>query len=174
MPSTQEIAKEKRITWNEACYLQELQQGKNIIDSAARVADQGQLERLVLSSLADAKKASKGKYTWVYHFDGKAHFVQYLEEQAKSSPQYQTLFEKTSYLQVGNYLDNWSKNPIFAPKKVGSSQSLLIYVLQAPRMTTAQLFSDTSRQIYQRKPVCTQHHLCTRQLILVHSLKLSF
>lgn len=120
MPSTQKIAQEKGITWNEACYLQEVQHGKNIIDAAVEAAYEGQLERLVLSSLADAKKASKGKYTWVYHFDSKAHFVQYLEEQGKVSPHYHALLEKTSYVQIGNYLDNWTKNPIFTPKKVNT------------------------------------------------------
>jgi hypothetical protein len=87
-PSTQEIATAKGITWNEACYLQEVQQGKNIIDAAAEVAEKGILERLVLSSLSDDRKASKGKYTWVYHFDSKAAFVQYLEAQAQESPRY--------------------------------------------------------------------------------------
>jgi hypothetical protein len=116
--STQVLAKNKSITWNEACYLQELQQGKNLIDAAAAVAQDGKLERFVLSSLSDARKASQGKYTWVYHFDSKAHFVQYLSDRAKEDSVYRALAEKTSYVHVGNYLDNWKKNPIFAPKKV--------------------------------------------------------
>ena len=119
-PSTQELVKSQGITWNVACYLQEVQQGKNIIDAASRVVGQGQLERMVYSSLSDAKKASKGKYSWVYHFDGKAHVVQYLESKARDDDQYRLLFNKTSYVQMGNYLDNWNKNPIFNPKKVGN------------------------------------------------------
>ncbi|KAH8898124.1 putative hscarg dehydrogenase [Thozetella sp. PMI_491] len=117
-PSTQELAKSKGITWNEACYLQELEHGKNIIDAASQVVANGKLERLVLSTLSDAKKASKGKYTWVYHFDAKARFVQYLEEKAQEDQPYKLLHEKTSYVQIGNYLDNWMKNPIFTPQKV--------------------------------------------------------
>ena len=115
---THELAQSQNITWNEACYRLELQQGINLIDAAAKVAQDGVLERLVLSTLSDAKRASKGKYTWVYHDDGKAHFVQYLEKKAQSEPEYRQLFERTSYVQVGSYLDNWKMNPIFAPQKV--------------------------------------------------------
>lgn len=120
--STQKLAQAKGITWNEACYLQEVQQGKNIIDAAAHVAQSGTLERMVLSTLSDAKRASGGKYTWVYHFDSKAHFVNYLKDRALHEATYQALYEKTSYVQIGNYLDNWNKNPILAPKKVSSTR----------------------------------------------------
>jgi len=122
LPSTQEIAKAKGITWNEACYLQELQQGKNIIDAAASIMKQEKLERVVLSSLSDARKASKGKYTWVYHFDSKAHFVQYLEQKSEGFSEYKALFEKTSYVQIGYYLDNWKSDPILTPEKVSVYQ----------------------------------------------------
>ena len=115
---TKELVELKGITWNEACYELEVQQGINIIDAAVQSAKQCQLDRLVLSSLCDARKASKGKYMWVYHFDSKARFVQYLEEKARDDPYYRALLEKTSYVQMGFYLDNWMKNPIFAPKKV--------------------------------------------------------
>lgn len=121
-PKTHELAKEKGITWNEVCYLRELQHGKNVIDAAAVVLSHpgSKLERLVLSSLADVRKASKGKYTWAYHFDSKAHYVKYLEDKAATDPAYQALFEKTSYVQMGYYLDNWQipNNPILSPRKV--------------------------------------------------------
>ena len=65
-------------TMNEFCYDLEVQQGKNIAQAAAKVEG---LERLVYSSLSDAKKWSKGKYTWVYHFDGKAKAVEYIKEE---------------------------------------------------------------------------------------------
>lgn len=121
-PSTHEMAKAEGITWNEACYRQELQQGKNIIDAAAQVVGEGKLERFVFSSLSDAKKTSKGKYSWVYHFDSKAHVLDYLKEKAKGESTYKALSEKTSDVQIGFYLDNWSKNPILAPKKVSQSK----------------------------------------------------
>lgn len=119
--STQKLAQAKGISWNEACYLQEVQQGKNIIDAAAHVAQHGPLERMVLSTLSDARRASAGKYTWVYHFDSKAHFVEYLKDRALHEATYQALYDKTSYVQIGNYLDNWKKNPILAPKRVSST-----------------------------------------------------
>jgi hypothetical protein len=113
-------------TWNEACFLREFQQGKNIIDAAAQVVassivEQGmpQLERLVLSSLSNARKASDGKYTWVYHFDSKAQFVKYLELKAgEGGLIYQALLSRTSFVQMGYYLDNWKMNPFFMPRKV--------------------------------------------------------
>lgn len=57
--STQEIARSKGITWNEASYLQEVEQGKNIIDAATHVMEDGILEKMVYSSLSDVKKSSK-------------------------------------------------------------------------------------------------------------------
>lgn len=122
-PKTHALAEEKKITWNEAACLLEIQQGKNIIDAAVRCVSQGgdnpALERLVLSTLCNVRKASGGKYTWVYHFDGKAQFVEYLKDMAGKDADYRKLFDKTSYLQMGNYLDNWKKNPIFTPQRVG-------------------------------------------------------
>ena len=47
---------------------QETQQLKGLIDTAAKVPT---LERFILSSLSNATKWSKGKYTHVYHFDSK-------------------------------------------------------------------------------------------------------
>ena len=117
-PETHSLASAQGITWNEVCYHREVQQGKNVVDAAAKAASFEGFERLVMSSLCDAKKSSGGKYTWVYHFDGKAHVVQYINETAQSDPRYQALLKRTSYVQIGNYLDNWKKKPIFAPQKV--------------------------------------------------------
>ena len=119
-PKTHQLAAAQNITWNEACYLQELQQGKNIIDAAAAVAASidGKFDRLVLSSLADVKKVSAGKYTWAYHFDSKAHYVQYLKDKAETDPAYKALLEKTSYLQIGYYMDYWKITPVLTPRKV--------------------------------------------------------
>lgn len=106
-----------RTTWNEACSLREFQQGKNIIDATAQTAPQ--LDRLVLSSLIDARKGSSGKYTWVWHFDSKAQFAKYLASKSgEGASNYQTLLGKTSSVQIGYYLDNWKINPFYIPKKV--------------------------------------------------------
>ncbi|MCJ1450087.1 hypothetical protein MMC28_000416 [Mycoblastus sanguinarius] len=95
-------------TMNEFCYDLEVQQGKNIAQAAAKVEG---LERLVYSSLSDAKKWSKGKYTWVYHFDGKAKAVEYIKEELPE------LAKKMSVLLVGLYMTHWQAAPFLAPQK---------------------------------------------------------
>ncbi|KEF60563.1 uncharacterized protein A1O9_02124 [Exophiala aquamarina CBS 119918] len=90
-PSTQEVwdqvrarfdnsltATDTPTTWNEACFLREFQQGKNIIDAAAQIAPR--LEILALSSLSNAM--SNSKHTWVWGFDSKAQSVKYLTSKA--------------------------------------------------------------------------------------------
>ena len=49
------------ISWNEACYLQELEHGKNIINAAAKLVSAERLERFGISSLAEVKKVSRGQ-----------------------------------------------------------------------------------------------------------------
>jgi NmrA-like family len=63
---------------NEYCYNYELQQGKNIADAVATIADTT-LDLFVWYNLAHVKKWSKGKYTWVYHFDAKADIYKYVQ-----------------------------------------------------------------------------------------------
>jgi hypothetical protein len=58
----------------------------------------------VVSSLCDASKWSKGKYRGVYHFDSKAHAVEYVREL------YPELGAKMSVVQLGSYLSNWQGN----------------------------------------------------------------
>jgi NmrA-like family len=95
---------------NEWVYEYEKQQGKNIFDAAA--ATKG-LKRLVFSSLSDARKWSNGKYNQVWHFDSKAHAVR------DASSIHPDFFEtKVSCIQVGMYLSNWLKHPLFMPRKV--------------------------------------------------------
>jgi len=79
---------------------------------AAAASTLGTLERFVYSALSNAKKWSKGKYTWVYHFDSKAAVVEYVKEK------YPQLDAKMSTLQVGEYATNWKKMPILGPQKV--------------------------------------------------------
>lgn len=76
----------------------ELQQGKNIVNAAASVPS---LKRFIWSSLSDATKWSKGKYKGVYHFDCKAHVVDFISER------YPELAQKTSVLQMGLFMTNW-------------------------------------------------------------------
>ena len=104
---------------NEWAYEKELAQAKAIIDAAAKVdVDEGGLQRLIWSGLSAAKKWSKGKYTWVYHFDSKADATEYIE---KEQPE---LWKKTSVIQVGGYASNHMGSSFSAPRKVSSLDSI--------------------------------------------------
>ncbi|KAL3481322.1 hypothetical protein BJX99DRAFT_218798 [Aspergillus californicus] len=85
----------------------ETEQLKGVIDAAAKIPT---LERFVFSSLSDATKWSKGKYTHVYHFDSKAKAEAYGRET------YPDLWKKTSVFQAGFFLSNFLSNPIFQPQ----------------------------------------------------------
>jgi hypothetical protein len=101
-------------TINEWVYEYELQQGKNVFDAAATTTTTtgtDGLQRLVFSSLSDVTKWSNGKYLRCYHFDSKAHAVNYGREK------YPDLWRKTSLIQIGYYLSNFL-NLISKPKKV--------------------------------------------------------
>lgn len=86
-------------TTREWAYETELRHGKNIADAVASVADG--LDLFVWSSLSNAMKWSKGKYTGVLHFNSKAHVVDYINEQ------YPQLAKKMSIIQMGLFVTNW-------------------------------------------------------------------
>ncbi len=117
-PRAHQLVEEKGIDLAQACEALEIDQGKNLADAAANVPG---LERFVFSPLANVKKWSKGKYTNMYHFDGKAAVVGYVES---ALPQ---LAAKMSQIQLGIYLDNWKSigAAIYTPRKVGSIESHL-------------------------------------------------
>ena len=107
-PSNEEKLKEGQ-SMNEFCFDLEVRRGKNIADAVAKVA---MLERYVCSSLSDVRKWSKGKYTWVYHFDGKAKVVEYITSELPH------LAKRMSVLQIGLYAAHWQAAPFLAPQKV--------------------------------------------------------
>jgi hypothetical protein len=80
----------------------EIQRGKNIVDAVNEVLKQGVLERFVLSTLPNFKELSGGKYTYNYHFDGKAEVSKYLKTKRE-------LWEKSSLLNMGFYVTNLKK-----------------------------------------------------------------
>lgn len=84
-------------------------QGKNIAKALMSTIDT--LELLVFSSLPDVTKWSGGKYTWVYHFDSKAHIYDFIKET------YPKLEEKTSQLFMGSFMDNWKKSASRGPQR---------------------------------------------------------
>ncbi|GKU04221.1 family protein 1 [Fusarium langsethiae] len=93
---------------NEWAAEHEEQQLRSLIDAASKVPT---LERFVLSSLSNAEKWSKGKYTRVYHFDGKARAAEYIP---KAHPD---LWAKTSIFQAGLFLSNFVQLPLNQPIK---------------------------------------------------------
>jgi len=104
-------------TIREMSYELELQQGKNIADAVASV---GGLEKYIWSSLSDATKWSKGKYKGVYHFDCKAHVVDYINET------YPELAKKLSILQMGLFITNWKWGQASIPWEKRPDGSVLL------------------------------------------------
>jgi hypothetical protein len=76
----------------------EAQQGRNIIDAAAKVPT---LERFIMSSLPYVSELSGGKYVNVNHFDSKGMAEEY------GRGMQQELWAKTSVIYVGFYVENY-------------------------------------------------------------------
>ena len=91
-------------------YEVELQQGKNMADAAATV---GRLHRYIFSSMADATKSSKGKYTRLYHMDSKAKAAAYAQSILELSGKFSQI-QAPIYFQVP-----WKWGLPTTPKKVG-------------------------------------------------------
>ncbi|KAL7904116.1 hypothetical protein GGI35DRAFT_490824 [Trichoderma velutinum] len=103
----------------EWCYETELRHGKNIADAVATVDT---LDLFIWSSLSDAKKWSGGKYTGVYHFDTKAHVVDYIHNI------YPNLAKKMSILQMGLFVTNWRWGQAAVPWEKRSDGSMVLRV----------------------------------------------
>ncbi|KAF4458814.1 hypothetical protein FALBO_14447 [Fusarium albosuccineum] len=86
----------------------ETQQINSISNAAAKVPT---LERYIISSLSNATKWSKGKYTHAHAFVSKARAVDYVKD---SLPE---LWAKTSTFQAGWFLTNLVGNPFQKPIK---------------------------------------------------------
>lgn len=108
-PSTYATAAETGRKPNQVAYDREVQQGKNTVDVAAKHASH--LDLFIWSTLSDTKKWSKGEFTWNLHFDSKAAIDQYLKDTQPS------LAAKTSYVQIGMYVQNWKGNAALRPQK---------------------------------------------------------
>ncbi|KAJ5081523.1 hypothetical protein NUU61_009787 [Penicillium alfredii] len=81
----------------------EILHGENAARAAASVST---LERFVYSALGPIKAASGGKYAHSYHWDTKAHIVDYIETALPA------LSKKTSFIYIGAYVSN----PFLQPK----------------------------------------------------------
>lgn len=99
------------MTINEYAYAVELDQGINVAQAAADGSVLKTLDHYIFSSLADVRKWSKGKYTWVYHFDSKAKVVQHIND---NLPELQ---KRMSTVQIGFYATNWKMRGAWTPQK---------------------------------------------------------
>lgn len=101
----------------------EIRRAKTIVDAAANVLkEEGILETFVYSTLPSFAALSKGKYSFVYHFDCKAEVNKYI---AAEQPE---LHLRTSFLNMGFYYTNLVKySGLFAPKKVFPSPFWKMY-----------------------------------------------
>lgn len=95
----------------EHAYDREVAQGINIAEAAASPSLLETLEYFIYSSLSDAAKWSKGKYTSVYHFDSKAETIRQIQSR------FPDLATRMSTLQMGYYVTNWKAFPPMAPQK---------------------------------------------------------
>ncbi|KAM0716694.1 hypothetical protein Q7P37_008139 [Cladosporium fusiforme] len=93
---------------NQVAFDREIQQGKNAANAAAKIST---LERYIWSTLSDTKKWTKGELVWNLHFDSKAAVADYIRSDLPE------LAAKTSFLQVGMYVQNWKMNPALRPAK---------------------------------------------------------
>lgn len=98
-------------TINEYAMDLEIAQGMNIAEVAASPEVMKTLERFVFSSLSEVRKWSKGKYTNVYHFDGKATIVNNVKSQLPE------LAARMSTVLIGHYVTNWKVFDVMAPRK---------------------------------------------------------
>ncbi|ESZ94819.1 putative hscarg dehydrogenase [Sclerotinia borealis F-4128] len=111
-------------TVHEYAFDREVAQGINIAEAAASPTILQTLERFIYSSLSDATKWSKGKYTTVYHFDSKAETIRLTQSR------FPELAAKMSTLQVGHYVTNWKAFPSMAPQKQPDGSFLVMRPLR--------------------------------------------
>lgn len=134
-PATFQRAEAEGKRPNEIAMALEIEQGKNVVRAAA--AQLATLELLVLSTLSDTIKWTKGEIKHNYHFDGKAEYTKYLKEQ------HPELAKKTSYLMVGYYTSNWKTFPVFNPKK--QENGSFIFPFYAPDGYNKMTYTDPAR-----------------------------
>jgi NmrA-like family len=81
----------------------EVKRGKGIVDAVEKVLkEEGVLERFVFSTLPGFTELSGGKYTYAYHFDGKAEISRYSKGKRE-------VWERSSLLNMGFYTTNLVK-----------------------------------------------------------------
>jgi hypothetical protein len=76
--------------------------------AAASPQVQNTLERYVWSSLGDVSRLSGGKFTHLWHFDSKSAVEKYIRKDPDMDKA--GLRDKTSFIHVGLYTDNWRRS----------------------------------------------------------------
>lgn len=117
-PSLRATASERGITAEQQCAELEALRGKNMAVAASAPEVLRTLERFVYSSLPDATKLSGGKYSKVWHFDSKAA----VEDFVRRDPAMVSagLSQKSSFIHIGVYTDNWRRSPLELVKEPDS------------------------------------------------------
>ena len=90
-------------------YENELRHGQNIADAAATIDT---LTRFIWSALPSPKKASKGNYSGIYHFESKEAITDYIR---KKQPE---LAKRMSIIYISFYISNLIKYDMMKPVKV--------------------------------------------------------
>ncbi|RGP67080.1 hypothetical protein FSPOR_6136 [Fusarium sporotrichioides] len=99
-------AAKEGISCRKFAYNVEVQQGKNIVDAAATVAENLDKNGFLVSTLSQADKCSGGKFKDLYHFDAKADvFPTYVEEN------YPELAAKMSCIHTGFFFTSFNILP---------------------------------------------------------------
>lgn len=115
-------------------------QGMNIALAADSPAVSPTLTHFVYSSLSDTKRWSKGKYTWNFHFDGKALVVKRILEELPD------LAAKLSMVQVGMYASNW-KGALGRPQRQENG-SFVVQIPDGPEVKLSWIVADQDTGIY--------------------------
>ncbi|KAJ5208401.1 hypothetical protein N7449_002780 [Penicillium cf. viridicatum] len=133
-------AQEAGISVNEyACNL-ETTQAMNIAIAANSPSVSSTLTHFVFSSLSDTKRWSKDKYTWNFHFDGKARAVNRIREELPD------LAAKLSTVQIGMYASNW-KGGIGRPQKQEDG-SFVVQIPDVPEVNLPWITVDRDTGVY--------------------------
>lgn len=89
----------------------EFEQGMNIAEAASSPASMKTLTHFFYSTLCDATKTSKGKYTQILHNDVKAEVTRAIESR------FPELAARMSTIHIGHYATNWHAFPPARPQK---------------------------------------------------------
>ena len=98
-------------TPNEYAFDREVEQGINIAEAASAPTVLKTLEHFIFSTLSDAKKWSKGKYTYIYHNDTKIEILR------ATQSRFPEVAARMSTLLLGHFVETWKIFPPLLPQK---------------------------------------------------------